>query len=108
MYCSWLVLFACTNDISPYVRQVVDLNTGEKVGPGQRGEIRVKGPCCSRGYINNPEATKELYDNEGFLKCGMVNDHGFLFSVTFRQRLGHCCHSVCVTCFKNLYVQVSF
>lgn len=73
--------------------KVIDVNTGKKLGPGQLGEIRVKGPCCSRGYINNEEATNELYDGEGFLKCGTGNVHCSLLTVTSRQRLVRFCRS---------------
>ncbi|XP_075737466.1 luciferin 4-monooxygenase-like [Rhipicephalus microplus] len=42
----------------------------KKLGPGQRGEIRIESPCCALDYLNNSQATAELYDEEGFLKTG--------------------------------------
>lgn len=68
--------------------KVVDVSTGEKLGPGQRGEIRIKSPCCAMGYLNNSQATAELYDEEGFLKTGDMgyySDQG-LFYITDRMK----------------------
>nr|XP_037284219.1 4-coumarate--CoA ligase-like 1 [Rhipicephalus microplus] len=70
------------------LKQVVDVNTGKKLGPGQRGEIRIKSPCCAMGYLNNSQATAELYDEEGFLKTGDIgyySDQG-LFYITDRMK----------------------
>ncbi|CAN7939339.1 unnamed protein product [Ixodes hexagonus] len=52
--------------------KVVDISTGKKLGPHQRGEICVKAMYCARGYFNKPEATANLYDDEGFLKTGDI------------------------------------
>lgn len=68
--------------------KVVDVSTGEKLGPGQRGEIRIKSPCCAMGYLNNSQATADLYDEEGFLKTGDMgyySDKG-LFYITDRMK----------------------
>lgn len=68
--------------------KIVDINTDEKLGPGQRGEIRIKSPCCAIGYLNNPEASAALYDDEGFLKTGDMgyyNEQG-VFYITDRVK----------------------
>jgi acyl-CoA synthetase (AMP-forming)/AMP-acid ligase II/acyl carrier protein len=39
------------------------------------GIIHIKGPCVTKGYYNNPEATAKLIDAEGWLNTG---DLGFL------------------------------
>lgn len=49
---------------------VVDVDTRKKLGPGQCGEICIKGPTCFKGYLDNPEATAEIYDEEGYVKSG--------------------------------------
>ncbi|XP_077547744.1 luciferin 4-monooxygenase-like [Haemaphysalis longicornis] len=55
----------------PYVSiKVVDLDTRKKLGPGQCGELCIKGPVCFKGYLDNPEATAEIYDEEGYIKSG--------------------------------------
>ncbi|KAH9362283.1 hypothetical protein HPB48_002261 [Haemaphysalis longicornis] len=51
---------------------VVDVNTGEKLGPRQIGELRIKCPSSAVGYLNNPKATANLYDEEGFLRTGDI------------------------------------
>ncbi|MCG8454198.1 MAG: AMP-binding protein [Spirochaetales bacterium] len=39
------------------------------------GEVCIKGPTCCQGYWKNPEATEELFDDEGWLRTG---DLGYL------------------------------
>ncbi|SHL15507.1 Acyl-CoA synthetase (AMP-forming)/AMP-acid ligase II [Pseudonocardia thermophila] len=52
--------------------KLVDPETGKEVGPGERGELWVKGPQVMRGYLNNPEATAATLDADGFLHTGDV------------------------------------
>ncbi|KAE9550027.1 hypothetical protein FO519_006755 [Halicephalobus sp. NKZ332] len=37
-----------------------------------KGEVLIKGPCVTPGYFKNPELTKELFDEDGFLKTGDI------------------------------------
>jgi len=78
----------CLGALTPgnmaYVR---DLNTGEKLGPGQEGEICVKTMTCMKGYLNNPEANNEFFGEDGFARMGDLghyNDEGKLF---FKERI---------------------
>ena len=47
-------------------------DTLNEVGPGERGEICVKGPNVCLGYWRNDQATKDTFDSDGFLKTGDV------------------------------------
>jgi 4-coumarate--CoA ligase len=40
--------------------RIVDEN-GKDVKPGDRGEVLVKGPVVTKGYHNNPKATKDAF-----------------------------------------------
>jgi acyl-CoA synthetase (AMP-forming)/AMP-acid ligase II len=50
--------------------RLADPQTGAEAGPGERGDVRVRGPQVMRGYLNNPEATAAVIDGEGWLHTG--------------------------------------
>ena len=52
--------------------RLVDPATGQDVGPGDRGELWIRGPQVMKGYLNNAEATAETIDREGWLHTGDV------------------------------------
>ncbi|VAH66830.1 unnamed protein product [Triticum turgidum subsp. durum] len=57
--------------------KVVDPATGEALGPGQRGELWIRGPLVMKG-------TAETVDSDGWLKTGDLcyfNEDGFLYIV---------------------------
>ena len=57
---------------------------GAEAGPGEVGELRLKGPSVTIGYWNQPEATAAAFDEQGYLKSGdlaYVDDEGFIFLV---------------------------
>lgn len=43
---------------------------GSECQPGEPGEICGKGPQVVMGYLNNPKATTETFDSEGYLHTG--------------------------------------
>lgn len=47
---------------------IFDVDSGERVKPGQPGEIRVKGPTVMRGYYKVDPDT--VFDEEGFFRTG--------------------------------------
>ncbi|XP_047994309.1 4-coumarate--CoA ligase 1-like isoform X2 [Leguminivora glycinivorella] len=69
----------------PGVRtKVVDIETRKKLGPNQQGEVCIKGPIVMKGYAGNEAATRDVMDDEGYLKTGDIgyyDEQGFLFIV---------------------------
>lgn len=59
----------------------MDIDTGEAVGPNKRGEVCMKGEMIMKGYFNNPKATAETIDKDGWLHSGDIgyfdNDNYF-------------------------------
>jgi long-subunit acyl-CoA synthetase (AMP-forming) len=52
--------------------RLVDPDTGEDAGPGERGELWMRSPRVMQGYLNNPEATAALIDHDGWLHTGDI------------------------------------
>jgi len=59
--------------ISNTLARVVDPSDSTvEYGPGETGEIQVKGPQVMMGYHNNPEATANTISPEGWLSTGDI------------------------------------
>ncbi|HSH74927.1 MAG TPA: AMP-binding protein, partial [Longimicrobiales bacterium] len=59
--------------------QIVDTESGRAVGPGERGELWIRGPQVMAGYLEQPEATAATIDEGGWLHTGdvgYVDEHG--------------------------------
>jgi long-subunit acyl-CoA synthetase (AMP-forming) len=67
--------------------KVVDIETGELLGPGQQGELCVSGPQVMLGYYKNQAATDETL-MEGWLHTGdiAVSDSTGQFTIVDRLK----------------------
>ena len=64
--------------------RIVDVGTTEDVPPGEEGELWIRGPQVMQGYWNNPEATADTIDEDGWLHTGDVaeiDEEGRLYVV---------------------------
>src|ERR1044071_2635182 len=70
--------------------KIIDLESGEALGPGQKGEVCVRGPQIMVGYLNNPEATARTIDADGWLHTGDIgyaDEDGHFFIVDRAKEL---------------------
>lgn len=60
----------------------------QPLGPGHIGELVLKGPSASSGYFNNPQATAESTDADGWFHTGdlAVHDEGWYFFIKDRKK----------------------
>src|SRR5437763_10522062 len=52
--------------------RIIDPASGADLGPGEDGELLIRGPQVMRGYLNNPEATAATLDADGWLHTGDI------------------------------------
>jgi acyl-CoA synthetase (AMP-forming)/AMP-acid ligase II len=68
--------------------QIVDVDTGEPIGTGEPGELCMRGPQVMKGYLNDPDATAAMIDEDGWLHSGdiaVVDDEGY-FTIVDRVK----------------------
>lgn len=71
-------------------RAKIVADNGERVGPGQVGEIHVYGDFKFLGYFNNPQLTADSIDEEGYLKTGDIgkfDEDGELYIVDRKKEI---------------------
>lgn len=66
--------------------RIVDPDTGKDCGIDTPGELWARGPQVAMGYLDNPKATAESFDSEGFLHTGDIGsiDAEGMVSITDR------------------------
>nr|XP_034828160.1 luciferin 4-monooxygenase-like isoform X2 [Maniola hyperantus] len=79
--------------------KLVDPISNEVINkPNVPGEMRVKGPTVFQGYYNNPEMTKEAFDEDGWLKSGDIlyrdEYHNYYFYDRIKMLLKYRNHQV--------------
>jgi PAS domain S-box-containing protein len=70
--------------------RVVDVVSRRAVGPGELGEVWVRGPQVMKGYHNFPEVTANVLDDDGWLRTcdiGYTDEDGYLFVVDRSKKL---------------------
>jgi long-chain acyl-CoA synthetase len=58
--------------------------SGKLLKQGQEGEICVRGPIVMRGYLNNPQGTKDAFWGRDWLRTGDIgrqDENGYLYIV---------------------------
>ena len=68
-----------------YHLQVTD-DDGRPVGPGQEGELWVRGRGVSEGYWGAPEATADVVTDDGWVRTGDLARRGALGTAVFVGR----------------------
>ncbi|XP_063978841.1 uncharacterized protein LOC135163377 [Diachasmimorpha longicaudata] len=64
--------------------KIVDLDSGQTVGPNEQGEICLKSPYMILRYHKDPKSTKEIIDQEGWYHSGdlgYIDADGDLFVI---------------------------
>ncbi|OIS96445.1 PREDICTED: 4-coumarate--CoA ligase 2-like [Nicotiana attenuata] len=75
---------ACGTVIRNAEMKIMDLNTGSSLPRNKSGEICIRGDQIMKGYLNDPEATAQTIDKEGWLHSGdigYIDDDDELFIV---------------------------
>jgi acyl-CoA synthetase (AMP-forming)/AMP-acid ligase II len=70
--------------------KIVDLVTGESLGPNKEGEVCVRGPQIMMGYLNRPDATAATIDTDNWLHTGDIgyaDDAGHFYIVDRAKEL---------------------
>jgi fatty-acyl-CoA synthase len=67
--------------------RIVD-DKNQPVGPDEVGELVLKGPSMSSGYFNDPAASSESVDDEGWLHTGDLASHDeeWYFTIVERKK----------------------
>lgn len=67
--------------------RIVDPDTGKDCGINEPGELWARGPQITMGYLDNPKATAETFDKDGFLHTGDIGTIDEEGMVTITDRI---------------------
>jgi fatty-acyl-CoA synthase len=67
-------------------QRIVDVDSGRILGPGEVGEIRVKGRVMP-AYLKDPEQTEAAFDADGYFRTGDLGTVDAAGNLQFRGRL---------------------
>ncbi|MBC6432164.1 AMP-binding protein [Nostoc sp. HG1] len=73
--------------------QIVDVDTQQPLAFNQPGELWVRGPHIMKGYLNNPEATANAIDRDGWYHTGdivYVDEDAYFYIVDRIKELIKC------------------
>lgn len=76
--------------IADTVEKILSVEDDNEVGPGETGEVLIRGPQIMRGYWNRPEETASTLTQDGWLRTGdigHVDEEGFLYIVDRKKEL---------------------
>ncbi len=64
--------------------KIIDPDTGEELPPGEIGELAIKGPQVMKGYWKQPEKTRQVLGEDGWLRTGdlaKMSEDGYFYIV---------------------------
>ena len=73
--------------------RIIDLDTRKELGPGEKGEIVVRGPQVFKGYWRRPEETEKAFvtlDGKPFFRTGDIgyyDEEGYFFIIDRAKRM---------------------
>ncbi len=76
----------CVGIALPGIEQRIVGPDGKVLGPNEDGEVRMRGPNIMKGYLNLPDETAAVFDENGFFKSGDMGrlDERGMLSITGR------------------------
>jgi acyl-CoA synthetase (AMP-forming)/AMP-acid ligase II len=60
--------------------RIIDLSSGQDCAVDKGGEILIRGPQVMKGYLNDPGATEQMIDKDGWLHTGdigLIDEEGY-------------------------------
>ena len=74
----------------PYIEAAILGANDRHLPTGEVGEIAIRGACNIKGYWRNPEATRALFTDDGYVRTGDIgylDEDGYLFIVDRKKEI---------------------